>query len=73
MLKYGYLMNNKKYKDDLIKENVILKSKIAYSIGSLETVNYLLKNDDPETIVKNTEHLKFTVSRILEDLKKDIT
>ncbi len=65
-------MNNKKYKDDVIKQNVILKSKIAYSIGSLETVSYLLKNDDPETIVKNTEHLKFTVSRILEDLKKDI-
>ncbi len=73
ILKYGYLMNNKKYKDDVIKENVILKSKIAYSIGSLETVSYLLKNDDPETIVKNTEHLKFTVSRILEDLKKDIS
>jgi hypothetical protein len=33
----------------LIKENALLKSKIAYSLGSLETLSYLLKNDDPET------------------------
>lgn len=54
----------------LTNENAILRSKIAYSIGSLETINYLLKNDDPEKIVKNMEHLKSTVFRILEDLKK---
>jgi len=54
------------------KENILLKSKIAYSIGSLETINYLLKNDDPEILNKNLEHLRNTVSRILEDLKKGI-
>jgi hypothetical protein len=56
----------------LLRENIMLKSKIAYSIGSLETVSYLLKNDDPEIIVKNTEHLKSTVSRILDDLKRGV-
>ena len=56
----------------LIKENIMLKSKIAYSLGSLETVNYLLKNDDPLTLHKNLEHLRNTVNRVLEDLKKDI-
>ncbi len=54
------------------RENILLKSKIAYSIGSLETINYLLKNDDPEILSKNLEHLRNTVSRILEDLKKGI-
>lgn len=55
-----------------IKENLLLKSKIAYSIGSLETINYLLKNDDPEILGKNLEHLRNTVSRVLEDLKKGV-
>jgi len=54
------------------QENILLKSKIAYSIGSLETISYLLKNDDPEILSKNLEHLRNTVSRILEDLKKGI-
>lgn len=55
----------------LLAENVFLKSKIAYSLGSLETINYLLKNDDPEMLSKNLEHLRNTVNRVLEDLKKD--
>lgn len=52
-------------------ENALLKSKIAYSIGSLETINYLLKNDDPEILNKNIVHLRNTVNRVLEDLRKD--
>ena len=67
------MQEDKKSKSKVLEENIILKSKIAYTTGSLETVNYLLRNDDPETIVKNTEHLKSIVSRILEDLKKDIS
>lgn len=55
----------------LVKENILLKSKIAYSLGSLETVNYLLKNDDPQMLQKNLEHLRNTVNRVLEDLRKD--
>lgn len=52
-------------------ENALLKSKIAYSIGSLETINYLLKNEDPEILNKNIVHLRNTVNRVLEDLRKD--
>lgn len=66
------MQEDKKSKSKVLEENIILKSKIAYTTGSLETVNYLLRNDDPETIVKNTEHLKSIVSRILDDLKRDI-
>ena len=55
----------------LIKENIMLKSKIAYSLGSLETINYLLKNDDPVMLHKNLEHLRNTVNRVLDDLRKD--
>lgn len=58
-------------KNGLLKENALLKTKIAYSIGSLETVSYLLKNGDPEILQKNLEHLKNTVDRVLADLKKD--
>jgi len=54
------------------RENILLKSKIAYSIGSLETINYLLKNDDPEILRKNLDHLRNTVLRVLSDLKKEI-
>lgn len=58
-------------RNDLLKENHILKNRIAYSLGSLETISYLLKNDDPEMISKNMEHLKNTVDRVLNDLRKD--
>lgn len=52
---------------DILKENSILKRKIAYSLGALETVNYLIKVGNPG----NTEHLKSVVNRVLEELKKD--
>jgi hypothetical protein len=58
-------------RNDLLKENHILKNRIAYSLGSLETISYLLKNDDPEMLSKNMEHLKNTVDRVLNDLKKN--
>jgi len=73
-------LNNKtatsESKDDsgnkkLITENAFLKSKIAYSIGSLETICYLLKNEDSEILNRNLDHLRSTVNRVLEDLKKD--
>jgi Uma2 family endonuclease len=56
----------------LILENGYLKSKIAYSLGALETINYLLKNDNELIIEQNMEHLRLTVHRILEDLKKEV-
>lgn len=64
--------NKNEQKNALIKENALLKAKIAYSIGSLETVNYLLKSSSPEIFEKNLEHLRTTVSRVLVDLKKGI-
>ena len=57
--------------NNLLKERAYLKSKIAYSLGSLETINYLLKNDDPLILKQNLEHLRSTVNRVLEDLRKD--
>jgi hypothetical protein len=64
--------NNKSLQDKrILTENIFLKSKIAYSLGSLETINYLLKNDDPEMLNKNLEHLRSTVNRVLNDLSKD--
>jgi hypothetical protein len=56
----------------LIKENALLKSKIAYSLGSLETLSYLLKNDDPETLQRNLEHMRNTVNRVLSGLKEGL-
>jgi sensor histidine kinase YesM len=64
--------SNKEIQDKkLLAENIFLKSKIAYSLGSLETINYLLKNDDPIMLNKNIEHLRGTVNRVLNDLSKD--
>ena len=57
----------------LLAENIFLKSKIAYSLGSLEPINYLLKNDDPVMLNKNLEHLRGTVNRVLNDLSKDFS
>lgn len=55
-----------------LKENILLKSRIAFALGSLETVNFLLKNEDPIILQKNLEHLKQTIGRVLEDLRKEI-
>ena len=64
--------SNKEIQDKkLLAENIFLKSKIAYSLGSLETINYLLNNDDPIMLNKNIEHLRGTVNRVLNDLSKD--
>jgi hypothetical protein len=53
----------------LVKENVLLKSKIAFSLGSLESLNVLLKNEDPEMLKKNIAHIKSMVTKALESLK----
>lgn len=59
-----------KKEEEYIKEIASLKSKISYSIGSLETINYLIKNDDPEMIQKNMEHLRSIITRVLSDLNR---
>jgi hypothetical protein len=55
---------------EIMEENNYLKCKIAFSLGALEGISYLLKNDDPLSIDKNRDHLKNTVNRVLEDLRK---
>jgi hypothetical protein len=55
---------------DIMEENSYLKGKIAFSLGALEGINYLLKNEDPLSIKQTREHLKNTVNRVLDDLKK---
>lgn len=51
----------------ILKENATLKRKIAYSLGSLETVNYLIKDENPQ----NVEHVRVIVDRVLDELKKE--
>lgn len=55
-----------------LKENILLKSRIAFVLGSLETVNFLLKNNDPEILKKNLDHLRQTIGRVLDDLRKEM-
>jgi hypothetical protein len=55
---------------EVMEENNYLKGKIAFSLGALEGISYLLKNDDPLSIDQNREHLKNTVNRVLEDLRR---
>lgn len=53
---------------DLLKENNELKTKIAFSLGALEGIGYLLKNNDP----KNLDHVRSTINRVIEDLRNDL-
>jgi hypothetical protein len=55
---------------EIMEENNYLKGKIAFSLGALEGISYLLKNEDPLSVEQNKEHLKNTVNRVLEDLRK---
>jgi hypothetical protein len=55
---------------EVIEENNYLRGKIAFSLGALEGIRYLLKNDDPLFIEKNKDHLKNTVSRVIDDLRR---
>lgn len=57
--------------DQLIEENLQLKNRIAFSIGALEGINYLLKNTDPNLGDKQFDHLKEIVSRVVNDLKSN--
>jgi len=55
---------------EIMEENNYLRGKIAFSLGALEGIRYLLKNNDPLSIEQNSEHLKNTVNRVLEDLRR---
>ena len=55
---------------EVMNENNYLKAKIAFSLGALEGISNLLKNEDPLSMDQNREHLKNTVNRVLNDLRK---
>jgi hypothetical protein len=55
----------------IVEENAHLKNKIAFSIGALEGISYLLKNNDPSLTEQNLEHLKEIVNRVVDDLKRE--
>jgi hypothetical protein len=54
---------------EVMEENNYLRGKIAFSLGALEGINYLLKNEDPLSVEQNMEHLKNTVNRVIDDLR----
>lgn len=55
----------------LLEENIHLKSKIAFSIGALEGIKFLLKNNDPALAQQNLDHLRKVVERVIDNLKED--
>jgi len=61
-----------KREQDLLKENTLLKSKLGFALGVLETVQILTRPVSPEILEKNLDHLRVTIPRSLEDLRKDL-
>jgi len=53
-----------------ISEIANLKNRISYYAGSMETINYLLNKED-DALEKNIEHIKYIVSRVIEDIRKE--
>lgn len=61
-----------KKEQTLLKENALLKSKLGFALGVLETVQILIRPVSPEILDKNLEHLRTNIPRSLEDLRKGI-
>jgi hypothetical protein len=57
---------------NLLKENALLKSKLGFALGVLETVQILTRPVSPEIIEKNLDHLRITIPRSLEDLRSGL-
>ena len=56
----------------LLDENTLLKSKLGFALGVLETVQILTKQVSPEILDKNLEHLRLTIPRSLDDLRSGL-
>ena len=56
----------------LLDENTLLKSKLGFALGVLETVQILTKQVSPEILDKNLEHLRLTIPRSLDDLRNGL-
>lgn len=61
-----------KREQELLKENALLKSKLGFALGVLETVQILTKAVTPEILEKNIDHLRTTIPRSLEDLRSGL-
>jgi len=61
-----------KREQSLLKENAILKSKLGFALGVLETVGILTRPVSPEILEKNLDHLRSTIPRSLEDLRSGL-
>jgi hypothetical protein len=61
-----------KKEQTLLKENALLKSKLGFALGVLETVQILIRPVSQEILDKNLEHLRTNIPRSLEDLRKGI-
>lgn len=61
-----------KREKDLLKENALLKSKLGFALGVLETVQILTRPVSQEILEKNLEHLRSTIPRSLEDLRSGL-
>jgi hypothetical protein len=57
---------------NLLKENALLKSKLGFALGVLETVQILTRPVSPEIIEKNLDHLRITIPRSLEDIRSGL-
>lgn len=57
---------------NLLKENALLKGKLGFALGVLETVQILTRQMSPEILDKNLEHLRVTIPRSLEDLRSGL-
>jgi hypothetical protein len=61
-----------KREQELLKENALLKSKLGFALGVLETVQILTRSVSPEILEKNIDHLRTTIPRSLEDLRSGL-
>lgn len=61
-----------KREQDLLKENALLKSKLGFAIGVLETVQILTRPVSSEILEKNIDHLRLTIPRSLEDIREGL-
>ena len=61
-----------KKEQTLLKENALLKSKLGFALGVLETVQILIRPVSQEILDKNLDHLRTNIPRSLEDLRKGI-
>ena len=57
---------------ELLKENALLKGKLGFALGVLETVQILTRSVSPEILEKNLEHLRLTIPRSLDDLRNGL-